>query len=72
MCGKCEPLMMKVSHGAVMLGMLSMLLTVATKLSRCMVLGMGPRSFAAGAALLLLLSIAIHSCLGPHQHDEKK
>jgi hypothetical protein len=45
-----------------MLGFVSTLLAVITKLSHWAPMMLGPRSFAAGAALMLLLSIALHTC----------
>lgn len=71
MCGKCEPMMAKAGCGSVALGGILLLLGVVAKLTPMAPMGMGPRSFAIGSALFLLLSIAIHSCLGC-KHGEHK
>lgn len=62
MCGKCEVFLAKIGCGSIVLGFISMLLAVITKLMRWAPMHVGPRSFAAGAALLLLFAIATHSC----------
>ena len=54
--------MAKVGCISTLLGIGSMLLAVVTRLTHWAPLHLGPRSFAAGAALLLLLSIALHTC----------
>ncbi|MBI4055138.1 MAG: hypothetical protein HY402_03280 [Elusimicrobia bacterium] len=62
MCGKCGSLVAKAGCGSLGLGTLLLVLTVATKLAHFSILGLGPRSFAVGSALLLLFSIALHTC----------
>ena len=62
MCGKCEPMMAKIACGSIGLGMLFILSTAVSRILHCAPMGLGPRSFATGAALLLLLSIALHTC----------
>jgi hypothetical protein len=52
------------SCAATWLGVVSMLVAIVTKLTRWAPMHLGPRDFAAGAALLLLLSIALHTCQG--------
>jgi hypothetical protein len=64
--------MAKIGCISSMLGILSTLLAVATRLSHWEPLGLGPRDFAAGAALMLLLSIAAHSCHGVCSGEEPK
>lgn len=64
MCGKCEPFMAKAAHGALVLGTLLLVLAAVSRLAHWGLCTLGPRSFTAGSALLLLLSIAIHSCPG--------
>ena len=54
--------MAKVGCVSTLLGIVSMLLAVITKLTTWAPMHLGPRSFAAGTALLLLLSIALHTC----------
>ena len=54
--------MAKLGCASMMLGIVSMLLAVVCKLGNCMPMHLGPRNFASGAALMLLLSIAAHSC----------
>ena len=54
--------MAKAGCVSTMLGVVSMLLAVITRLAHWAPMQLGPRSFAAGAALLLLLSIALHTC----------
>lgn len=65
MCGRCEPYLSKAATGG---GLLSIVLAVATRLGHCAVAGVGPRSFAVGAALLLLLAIALNT--RQHSHAE--
>ena len=64
MCGKCERPMAKAATG---LGILSLVLAVATRLGHCGIANVGPRSFAAAAVILLLLTIALNTC--PHSHE---
>jgi|GEM_PF-5394139 len=54
--------MAKIGCVSTLLGIVSMLLAVVTRLTHWAPWHLGPRSFAAGAALLLLLSIALHTC----------
>jgi hypothetical protein len=54
--------MAKIGCVSTLLGIVSMLLAVITRLSSWSPMHLGPRSFAAGSALLLLLSIALHTC----------
>ena len=54
--------MAKAGCVSTLLGLVSMLLALITKLTYWSPMNLGPRSFAAGAALLLLLSIALHTC----------
>ena len=65
MCGKCEPCM---SKGATGLGLLSTVLAVATRLGHCAIAGVGPKSFAVTAGLLLLLAIALNT-RPTHSHE---
>lgn len=51
-----------IACGSGMLGTLSMVLAIITRLTSFAPMGLGPRSFAAGAALLYLMSIAVHLC----------
>lgn len=62
MCGKCEPYLYKSACGALALGVLFMILAAVSKLAGWGVCGLGPKSFAWGAELLLLYSIAVHAC----------
>lgn len=71
MCGKCESCMVKAAHGAIILGALSMLLAAVSKLAHWGACGVGPRSFTAAAGLLLLFSIAVHSCPGVRHKEEE-
>ena len=57
-------MMGKVAHLSLCAGKLLVLLAAVSRLGHWSPMGLGPRSFAAGAALLLLLSIAIHVCPG--------
>jgi len=61
--------MAKVAHGSLGLGMLMALLTAVSKLAAWAPMMLGPRSFAAGSALLLLVAIAIHTCPGVCQAE---
>jgi uncharacterized membrane protein required for colicin V production len=61
--------MTQVGCVSTLLGIVSMilagilvLLAVITRLTHWAPMHLGPRSFAAGAALLLLFSIALHTC----------
>ena len=54
--------MAKLGCVSMLLGIAATLAAVATRLGHCTLMGLGPRSFAAGAALMLLLSIASHAC----------
>jgi len=71
MCGKCEPMMAKVSCGSLALGVLCVLLGVVVKLAHTSILAFGPRSFAIGAGLLLLTSIAINTGISYSSEDKK-
>lgn len=62
MCGKCDVVMGKAGCCSIALGAISTLLAVVSRLSAFAPMRLGPRSFAAGAALLFLLAIAIHTC----------
>lgn len=62
MCGKCEPLMAKAGMG---IGLLSIVLAVASRLAGFHPMGLGPRSFAAMAVVMLLLVIAVNT----HHHS---
>lgn len=66
MCGKCESCVAKASMGG---GMLSLIVAVVTKLAHCTIMGVGPKSFAAAAALLLLLTIAANTYKHPESHE---
>ncbi|MBI4677600.1 MAG: hypothetical protein HY748_08455 [Elusimicrobia bacterium] len=50
-----------ISHVGLSLGILSMLLAAVARLSCWAPLTLGPRSFAAASALMLLLSIAVNT-----------
>ena len=63
MCGKCEKVVAKVG---VMGGMLSLILAMVSRQAGWHPFNIGPRSFAATAALLLLLAIAANTC----KHDD--
>ena len=54
--------MAKVGCVSTLLGIVAMLLAVITRLTQWAPMHLGPRSFDAGAALLLLLSISLHTC----------
>jgi hypothetical protein len=54
--------MAKIGCVSTWLGVVSMLMAVIAKLTHWSPMSLGPRSFAAGAVLLLLLSIALHTC----------
>ena len=62
MCGKCGGMMKLVACGSNGLGMLSLVLAAVTRLGHIVVMGLGPRSFAVASALLLLVSISLHTC----------
>jgi hypothetical protein len=62
MCGKCESIIWKLGDISVGLGMLLILLAAVSRLTGWTPCQTGPYSFAAGAALFLLLSTAIHTC----------
>lgn len=62
MCGHCGTIKGKVACASGALGVLSMLLAVVSRLWHFSPMGLGPRSFAVGSALLLLMSINMHSC----------
>lgn len=74
MCGKCPVTMARIGCASMALGVGSMLMAVVCRLSHWEPMMLGPRSFAAGSALLLLLSIAAHTCQSvcfaekPHEH----
>lgn len=71
MCGTCETVSGKIACVAKTLGILSMILAVLARLVHFYPLGLGPRSFAAGAALMFLFAIANRSC-SCHTHAEEK
>lgn len=56
-------MMGKVACAATWLGVLCMLLAAVAKLTTFHPLGLAPKALAATAALLYLLSIALHSCI---------
>ena len=62
--GKCEcpKAISIIACGSGMLGTLSMILAVVSRLTGFAPMNVGPRSFAAGAALMFLWSIATHLC----------
>lgn len=64
MCGKCEPLMAK---GAIGVGLVSILLALASRLTGLAPMGLGPRSFEGMATCMLLLAIALNT-LRTHEH----
>ena len=64
MCGRCEPYLSKAATAG---GLLSLVLAAATRLGHCGLAGIGPRSFADAAGLLLLLAIALNT--RPTHHD---
>ena len=70
MCGKCEVFMAKLGCGSIAAGLILIILAAVSRLAHLAILGLGPRSFAAGAALLLLLSIAIHTCQSTCHSEE--
>jgi hypothetical protein len=61
MAGKCGT-KGKIACGSGGLGVLFMLLAAVSKLAHFAPMGLGPRSFTAASALLLLVSINLHSC----------
>ncbi|MBI5882716.1 MAG: hypothetical protein HZB91_06385 [Elusimicrobia bacterium] len=62
MCGKCEQVIGKVG---VIGGIVSLILAMVSRLFGWVPFYIGPRSFAATAAILLLLAIAANTC----KHD---
>jgi hypothetical protein len=54
--------MAKIGCVSTLAGMVSTLLAIITRLTHWDPMQLGPRDFAAGAALLFLLSIAVHTC----------
>lgn len=62
MCGKCGHIMGKAACASIALGVLSAILAAVSRLTGFAPATLGPRSFAVASALLLLLSIAIHTC----------
>lgn len=63
MCGSCEPKMGKAGMG---LGVLFMVLAAVSRLAHFYPASLGPRSFAAAAALMFLMAIAANTT---HSHD---
>ena len=62
MCGACEP---KMAKAGMCLGMLSTAVAVVTKLAGMAPMHVGPRAFAAAAALGFLMAIAANTT---HSH----
>jgi hypothetical protein len=62
MCGKCGMTMAKIGCGTMALGVMLMVGAMISRLSHMDFMMLGPRGFAAGSALMLLLSIAAHTC----------
>ena len=74
MCGKCPVTMARIGCASMALGVGSMVLAAVSRLAHWTPMLLGPKSFAAFSALLLLLSIAAHTCQSvcfaekPHEH----
>lgn len=73
MCGKCGAVKGKIACASGGLGTLFMILAAIARLTHFAPLTLGPRSFAIGSALLFLMSITMHTCIGTcdtegHEH----
>jgi hypothetical protein len=62
MCGKCGKVMGAVACGSQGIGALLILLGAISRMTDRPIMGHSPWSFAAAAALMLLLSISMHCC----------
>lgn len=58
-----------IACGSWILGAVGIILAVVCKLGVHEIVGVSARSFAAGAALLLLLSVAAHQCVACHKES---
>lgn len=63
MCGKCEPMMAKAGVG---IGVLCIVLAGVSRLASLSPMALGPKSFAAMAALMFLMAIAVNTS---HKHE---
>ncbi len=65
MCGSCEP---KLAKASMLLGIVSFLIGIVSHVAGIAVRGAGPKSFAAAAALFLLLAIAANTTRSHGDH----